>query len=169
MRHKIYNLDSKQTFLGIDLSDIMIGLITWMLGNFLSGEFLSPRLQTLVTVILIGLVLTLWRTTKDKFPPGFFRHLLAWATEANTYRVGPDTKARPAVVDHQQVMGFLLGEKGNREKLRSDRSKSAIGSLAVRRKLRHAVKLTPPPQSKPAEPVSSDAPSPKVIVSPDTQ
>lgn len=166
MRHKIYNLDGQQTILGIDTSDIMIGLITWMLGNFLSGEFLPPRLQTLVTVVLIGLVLTLWRTTKDKFPPGFFRHLLAWATEANIYRVGPDTKARPAVVNHQQVMGFLLGERRSREKLRARRTEPTQGSLNVRHKLRHAVKLTPPPQSQYAEPVPSDAPSPKVTVSP---
>ena len=168
MRHKIYNLDGQQTILGIDLSDIIIGLITWMLGNFLVGEFLPPRLQTLVTVIAIGLVLTLWRTTKDKFPPGFFRHLLAWATEANLYRVGPDTKARPAVVDHQQVMGFLLGERRSREKLRVRRTAPTTSSFHVRRKLRHAVKLTPPPQSKPAETSPSNVPTPKVNVNSDT-
>ena len=69
MQHKLYNLDSKQTFLGIDMSDIMVGMTTWMLGNFLAGEFLPPRLRMLAIFASVGLALTLWRACKDKAAP----------------------------------------------------------------------------------------------------
>jgi len=159
VQHKIYNLDSKQTFLGIDLSDIMIGLITWMLGNFLTGEFLPPRLQTLVTVLTMGLVLTIWKTFKDKLPPGFIRHFFSWVTEANAYRVGPDTQSRPAVVDHHQVLGFLSTEKKSREQLGSVRVEPAYDNLNVRQNLSHDVKLALPPRPAPVEDLQ-DAPLP---------
>ena len=55
MQHKLYNLDSKQTFLGIDMSDIMVGITTWLLGNFLAGEFLPPRLRMLAIFAGVGL------------------------------------------------------------------------------------------------------------------
>ncbi len=147
MQHKLYNLASQQTFLGIDLSDITVGLTTWLLGNFLAGEFLPPRLRLLAIFASIGLALTLWRVFKDKLPPGFFRHFLAWATEANAYRVGPDTKTRPAVVDHRRVLKFLEQEKRDRIQLSQMPSTAfSSGNAAVRPSLKHTLRLTPPPR-----------------------
>ncbi len=165
MQHKLYNLDSKQTFLGIDMSDIMVGMTTWMLGNFLAGEFLPPRLRMLAIVASMGLALTLWRAFKDKLPPGFFRHLPAWASEANAYRIGPDTKARPAVVDHQKVLGFLEEEKRTRLRLGQMPVKaSESGNTEVRPNLKHTVRLTPPPRTELVQD-AQDAPlAPKVSV-----
>lgn len=165
MQHKLYNLDSKQTILGIDLSDIMVGITTWMLGNFLAGEFLPPRLQMLTVVVTMASALTLWRAFKDKLPPGFFRHFLSWATEANAYRIGPDTKARPAVVDHRRVLGLLETEKRDRSRISRMPPKLSPGTLTdVRPNLSHAVRLTPPPQSAPMEAAKDDPPTPKVSV-----
>jgi len=158
VQHRLYNLASKQTFLGIDMSDIMVGMTTWMLGNFLAGEFLPPRLRMLAIFISMGLALTIWRTFKDKLPPGFFRHLYAWASEANAYRIGPDTKARPAVVDHKRVLGFLEEEKRSRKELGKAPAKPPPGSVAdLRPELRHPIKLTPPPQPGPIQ-AAQDAP-----------
>lgn len=158
MQHKLYNLAGQQTFLGIDLSDITVGLTTWLLGNFLAGEFLPPRLRLLAIFAAIGLALTLWRVFKDRLPPGFFRHFIAWTTEANAYRVGPDTKARPAVVDHQRVLGFLEQEKRDRLRLSRTPDKALLGgNTALRPNLKHAVRVTPPPRPAPAE-VAKDAP-----------
>jgi len=165
VQHKIYNLDSKQTFLGIDISDIMVGITVWMLGNFLAGEFLPPRLRMLAIVGSMGLALTLWRTFKDKLPPGFFRHLHSWVTEANAYRIGPDTKARPAVVDHQRVLGLLETEKKDRSRISRMPPKLTPGVLTdVRPNLSHAVQLAPVPQPAPAEAVQDTPLTPKVSV-----
>ena len=165
MQHKLYNLDSKQTFLGIDLSDIMIGITTWMLGNFLAGEFLPPRLRMLAIFAGVGLALVIWRAFKDKLPPGFFRHLPAWASEANAYRIGPDTKARPAVVDHQRVLGFLAEEKKTRLRLGVMPVKEIPGgNTEVRPNLKHTVQLTPPPRPAPVQDAPDASVTPKVSV-----
>lgn len=165
MQHKIYNLDSKQTFLGIDLSDIMVGITVWMLGNFLAGEFLPPRLQMLAIVGSMGLALALWRAFKDKLPPGFFRHLRSWVTEANAYRIGPDTKAKPAVVDHQRVLGLLEKEKKDRSRISRTPPRLTPGALTdVRPNLSHAVNLALVPQPAPAEAVQDTTLTPEVSV-----
>jgi hypothetical protein len=168
MQHKLYNLDSKQTFLGIDMSDIMVGMTTWMLGNFLAGEFLPPRLRMLAIFASMGLALVIWRAFKDKLPPGFFRHLPAWASEANAYRIGPDTKARPAVVDHQRVLGFLEQEKKDRLRLSRMPAKEVPSrNTEVRPNLKHTVQLTPPPRPAPDEVAQDTSLTPKVGVGSD--
>lgn len=167
MQHKLYNLDSKQTFLGIDMSDIMVGITTWMLGNFLAGEFLPPRLRMLSIFASVGIALTVWRALKDKLPPGFFRHLQAWASEANAYRIGPDTKARPAVVDHQRVLSFLEQEKKDRTQLSRVSAKvSARTNDEVRLGLQHTVQLTPPPRTPVVSVVKDSSPTPRITVHP---
>ena len=165
MQHKLYNLDSKQTYLGFDMSDIMVGMTTWMLGNFLAGQFLPPRLRMLAIFASMGLALVIWRSFKDKLPPGFFRHIQAWASEANAYRIGPDTKARPAVVDHQRVLGFLAEEKKNRLRLGMMPVKEIpSGNTEVRPNLKHTVALTPPPRPAPDEVAHDAPPTPRVSV-----
>ena len=165
MQHKLYNLDSKQTFLGIDMSDIMVGMTTWMLGTFLAGEFLPPRLRMLAIFASMGLALTIWRAFKDKLPPGFFRHLPAWASEANAYRIGPDTKARPAVVDHQRVLSFLEQEKKDRSRIRRmPVMASRSGNAEVRPNLQHSVQLTPPPRPESVQVAQDASLTPKVSV-----
>jgi hypothetical protein len=163
VQHKLYNLDSKQTFLGIDMSDIMVGMTTWMLGNFLAGEFLPPRLRMLAIFAAMGLALTMWRAFKDKLPPGFFRHLPAWASEANAYRIGPDTKARPAVVDHQRVLSFLEQEKKDRSRI-IRMPVEASGNAEVRPNLQHAVQPTPPPRPESVRAAEEATLTPKVGV-----
>jgi len=167
VQHKLYNLDSKQTFLGIDMSDIMVGITTWMLGNFLAGEFLPPRLRMLSIFASVGIALTVWRALKDKLPPGFFRHLQAWASEANAYRIGPDTKARPAFVDHQRVLSFLEQEKSDRTQLaRVSAKASAKTNGEIRPRLQHTVQLTPLPRT-PGESVEEDStPATRITVHP---
>ena len=165
MQHKLYNLDSKQTFLGIDMSDIMVGMTTWMLGNFLAGEFLPPRLRMLAIFAGVGLALTIWRSFKDKLPPGFFRHIQAWASEANAYRIGSDTRARPAVVDHQRVLGFLAEEKRTRMRLSQMPARAPeSGNTEVRPSLKHTLRLTPPPRPAPVQDAHDASLTPKVSV-----
>ena len=165
MQHKLYNLDSKQTILGIDLSDIMVGITVWMLGNFLAGEFLPPRLQMLTIVVTMAFALTVWRAFKDKLPPGFFRHFLSWATEANAYRIGPDTKARPVVVDHQRVLGFLAEERKTRLRLSQMPARAPESrNTEVRPNLQHTIQLTPPPRPAPVQVAQDATPTPKVSV-----
>ena len=149
------------------MSDIMVGITTWMLGNFLAGEFLPPRLRMLSIFASIGVALTVWRAVKDKLPPGFFRHLQAWASEANAYRIGPDTKARPAVVDHRRVLNFLEREKKERTRLGNLPTKPpARSNTEVRPKLRHDVQLTPPPRAAVVTVVKDTAATARVTVSP---
>lgn len=165
MQHKIYNMDTSQTYLGIDMSDIMLGLLVWTVGNFLTGEFLPPRLQTLVTVCAIGLSMVIWRGTKDKLPPGFFRHFMAWATEANIYKLGPDTKSRPAVVDHKRVLAFLEEEKTNRSRITRKLPKDLTTGVAdLRPNLQHTVSLVPSPEPAATPPLQTEKPTPRVTV-----
>lgn len=149
------------------MSDIMVGITTWMLGNFLAGEFLPPRLRMLSIFASVGIALTVWRALKDKLPPGFFRHLQAWASEANAYRIGPDTKARPAVVDHQRVLSFLEKEKKDRTQLSRVSAKvSARTNDEVRLGLQHTVQLTPPPRTPVVSVVKDSSPTPRITVHP---
>ena len=158
-------MDTSQTYLGVDMSDIILGLLVWTVGNFLTGEFLPPRLQTLVTVCAIGLAMVIWRSTKDKLPPGFFRHFMAWATEANIYKLGPDTKARPAVVDHQRVLAFLDEEKKNRSRISRRLPRDFTTSVAdLRPNLQHTVSLVPSPEPAAPPPVQADKSTPRVTV-----
>jgi hypothetical protein len=113
----------------------------------------------------MGLALVIWRSFKDKLPPGFFRHIQAWASEANAYRIGPDTKARPAVVDHQRVLGFLEREKKDRLRLgRMPAKESISGNMEVRPNLQHTIKLTPPPRPEPVQVAQDATLTPKVGV-----
>lgn len=115
MQHRIYNLTGGQTVLGIEMSDIALGIFTWLIGNFLYGELLHPRLAMIATILTIAGVVTCWRLFKDRLPPGFFRHFIPWVTEANVYRIGIDRTHRPAVVDHQRVLAHLEHERNHRK------------------------------------------------------
>jgi hypothetical protein len=136
MRHRLYNLHGPQTFLGIELSDILLGAVAWMFGNFINNKLFPARLSMLITILSVAAVVFTWRALKDKLPPGFFRHFSSWASEANTYIVGIDRTARPAVVDHQRVLGHLKEEKAEKKR----RSKQAANvNPHIRPKLKHPV------------------------------
>ena len=113
----------------------------------------------------MGLALVIWRAFKDKLPPGFFRHFIAWATEANAYRIGPDTKARPAVVDHQRVLGFLAEERKTRLRLSQMPAKTPESmNTEVRPSLKHTIRLTPRPRPAPVQDAHDASVTPRVSV-----
>lgn len=134
MKHRIYNLTGGQTVLGIEMSDIAIGIFTWLIGNFLYGEILHPRLAMIATILTIAGVVTCWRLFKDRLPPGFFRHFMPWVTEANVYRIGIDRTHRPAVVDHRRVLAHLQEERSLRKETLRRPSDDASGT-----RLKHGI------------------------------
>lgn len=136
MRHRLYNLSGGQTFLGIEMSDIVLGMVTWLFGNFINEKLFSARLSMLVTILSVTAVVFTWRAFKDKLPPRFFRHFSAWASEANTYSVGIDTTVRPAVVDHKRVLGYLKQEKAEQT---SQRAAGSSANPYLRPDLTHPV------------------------------
>lgn len=98
MQHRAYRLRTPVMLLGLELPDWLVIALTWLVTKQLAGSLLGARLSLLAALAGTFLVFRAWRRARDRAPDKLAAHLLAFLTEATTYRVTPDTRNAPLVV-----------------------------------------------------------------------
>ncbi len=98
LRHRVYRLKSKVSLLGLELIDWFVILVSWLLFKQGMTAPLGSRLSLLVAAIGTFLVFRLWQRVKDNVPERYAAHLMAWLTEADVYRLGPDIYNAPLII-----------------------------------------------------------------------
>ena len=98
VRHRVFRLKSKVSVLGLEFTDWVVVLLSWLILKQLLATPLGDRLSLLVAAIGTFLVFRLWQKVKDVMPDKYPLHLMAWLTEADVYRLSPDLKNVPLVV-----------------------------------------------------------------------
>lgn len=96
----------------MEIDDWLLLLGGWIITLQLTGLFMGPRLRLVVATFISGMAFLVYRRAKDRLPRQFFRHLLGYVVEADTYRVTPDDRNIPYVVelglpeeDHDKAAG----------------------------------------------------------------
>lgn len=103
MKHRLYKLESKFTFMGMSWFDWGIILGAFIFSLQVLGVFFGPRMKPLVALVVTALVYWLWHLVRDRVPDKFGEHFLAWLGEPEIYRCVPDTRNMPLVVDFEQL------------------------------------------------------------------
>jgi hypothetical protein len=102
MKRRIYKLKTNFTILGLEAGDWGILFATFVITlNLLQN--LGSRLSLLIAVICTALVFFVWHLVKDKVPEKFTTHLFGWLGEPEVYKLVPDTKNVPLVVNFSEV------------------------------------------------------------------
>jgi hypothetical protein len=102
MKRRIYKLKTKFTLLGLEPSDwaLLFGTFVVTLNFF---QNLGSRVSLLLALVLTTLAFIVWNLVKDNVPEHFTKHLLGWLGEPEVYKVVPDTKNVPLVIDFEEV------------------------------------------------------------------
>jgi hypothetical protein len=103
MKRRIYKLQTNFTLLGLDATDWGILFATFVITLNFFKNTLGQRAALLISLISTALVYIVWHLVKDKVPENFMKHLLGWLGEPEIYKVMPDTKNVPLVVDFSEV------------------------------------------------------------------
>ena len=103
MKHRLYKLESKFTFMGLSPLDIGVLLGTFILSIQILGIFVGPRLKLFLVLIITAFVFWAWNLVRDRVPDKFGEHFLTWLGEPEVYRCVPDVDNMPLVVDFEQV------------------------------------------------------------------
>ena len=98
VRHRVFRLKSKVSLLGLELTDWVVVLVSWLILKQILAAPLGDRLSLLIAAIGTFLVFRLWQKVKDVMPEKYPMHLMTWLTEADVYRLSPDLKNVPLVV-----------------------------------------------------------------------
>ena len=92
--------------MGLELTDWFVILLSWLVCKQFFSSFLGVRTSLLTAIIATFLVFKVWQRIKDNVPDKYASHLAGWLSEADIYRVGPDTKNVPLVV-HPEAMADI--------------------------------------------------------------
>lgn len=111
MRHPIYNLEGKASFWGVAYGDWLMFIFAFGLSLRLLS-FLPPRPKLLFGAVLTGLFAWYYISLKDRMQPRFYTHFANWSGEAEVYRVAPDPKNVPLMVDAKKVGGLMGSQHG---------------------------------------------------------
>jgi hypothetical protein len=103
MKRRIYKLNTTFTLLGMDAADWAIIFGTFIVTLNLFNSTLGNRASLLISVICTALSYFVWHLVKDKVPEKFSTHLLKWLAEPEVYKIVPDTKNVPLVVNFEEV------------------------------------------------------------------
>jgi hypothetical protein len=112
--------------LGMDAADWAIIFGTFVVTLNLLRAPLGPRASLLLSLVCTALSYFVWHLVKDQVPEKFSTHLLKWLAEPEVYKIVPDTKNVPLVVDFEEVQrSRKTKETGNKRwKLPSGRRDS---------------------------------------------
>lgn len=99
MHHRVYKLTHGVSLLSLRPQDIVVLLFSIILGLNVVGALFPGRLRLVVAGAFIFLVFKVWQGLRDRLPDKFFLHLFRWLSEPEVYRVRPDNRAIPLVVD----------------------------------------------------------------------
>ena len=114
LRHRIFRLKSKVSLLGLELTDWVIVLVSWLVLKQGLSDPLGDRLSLLVAALGTFIAFRLWQQVKDVMPDKYPFHLMSWLTEADIYRLSPDLKNAPLLV-HPEALKKYPPEKSVRE------------------------------------------------------
>ncbi len=103
MKRRIYKLQTNFTLLGLDAADWGILFATFVITLNFFRNTLGQRAALLISLIATALVYLIWHLVKDKVPENFMKHLIGWLGEPEVYKIVPDTKNVPLVVDFEEV------------------------------------------------------------------
>jgi len=98
LRHRVFRLKSNVSLLGLELTDWLVVLVSWLVLKQGLSDLLGSRLSLLAAALGTFLVFKLWQRVKDRMPGKFAPHLMTWLTEADVYRSVPDLENTPLVV-----------------------------------------------------------------------
>ena len=110
MKHRLYKLESKFTFMGMSWFDWGVVLGTFIFSIQVLTVLVGPRLKLLLAVAVTALVYFVWHLIKDRVPDKFGEHFITWMGEPEIYKCVPDTQNVPLVVDPEQVRSVKHGE-----------------------------------------------------------
>jgi hypothetical protein len=110
MKRRIYKLKTKFTLLGLEPGDwaLLFGTFIFSLNFF---QNLGNRISLLLALVLTALVFVIWNLVKDNVPEHFTKHLFGWLGEPEVYKVVPDTKNVPLVIDFNEVRASKPSKK----------------------------------------------------------
>ncbi len=94
----MFRLDTALSLMGLEVDDWVVILASWTLALQAFGLVLAPRPRLLFATVVAGVGFLLYRRLKDRVPRRFFRHLMGYLKEADTYRAIADTQNVPSVV-----------------------------------------------------------------------
>jgi hypothetical protein len=125
MKRRIYKLSTKFTMLGMDAGDLGVLFGTFVVTlNFFQN--LGSRLSLFLAIVCTALVFFVWHLVKDKVPDKFMNHLFSWLGEPEVYKIVPDTKNVPLVVDFKQMNARQLTarqiNKGNKRMTKQEKN-----------------------------------------------
>jgi hypothetical protein len=103
VRRRIYKLSTKFTLLGLEGADFGILFATFVVTINFFKNTLGQRTALFLSLAATALVFFVWHLVKDKVPDKFMTHLFGWLGEPEVYKVVPDTKNIPLVVDFNEV------------------------------------------------------------------
>jgi hypothetical protein len=103
MKRRIYKLKTTFTLLGMDPIDWGVTIGTFIISVNWFQAVLGDRTALLLSLVLTAFVYFVWYLFKDKVPENFMTHLLSWLGEPEVYKVVPDTKNIPLLVDFNEV------------------------------------------------------------------
>ena len=109
MKHRLYKLESKFTFMGMSWFDWGVILGTFIFSIQILTVLVGPRLKLLLALLVTALVYFVWHLIKDRVPDKFGEHFVTWMGEPEIYKCVPDTQNVPLVVDHEQVRSAKSG------------------------------------------------------------
>lgn len=98
--HRIYRqIDQPLHLMGVEPEDVFIlagaFIICSRLARIIAVAVGVLRLQFLLALLASALLFYLWRRFRVGRPRYFFRHLLVYLSEPDTYRVTPDDEIIP--------------------------------------------------------------------------
>jgi hypothetical protein len=139
MKRRIYKLKTTFTLLGMEAGDWAIIFGTFVVTLNVFQNTLGSRLALFLSVVCTAIVYFIWHFVKDKVPEKFSAHLFGWLGEPEIYKVVPDTKNVPLVVDFKEVQR-LSKKSSDAKKLDAARKTKVVknpgdkNNLAVRRR-----------------------------------
>lgn len=103
MKRRIYKLKTKFTLLGLEGVDWGILFATFVLTLNFFRNTLGQRTALLLSIVATACVFFVWHLVKDHVPEKFSTHLFTWLGEPEVYKVVPDTKNVPLVVNFEEI------------------------------------------------------------------
>ena len=103
MKRRIYKLTTKFTLLGMEAVDWAIIFGTFVVTVNVFSNTLGSRLALLLSIVCTALVYFVWHLVKDNVPEKFSEHLFKWLAEPEVYKIVPDTKNVPLVVNFEEI------------------------------------------------------------------
>jgi len=86
------------SLLGLEFEDWLVLMLSWTVVRTVVRMFVPPRLLLVASAAVTGLLIAAYVNLKQAKPRGFFRHLLAFLSEPDVYRVTPDPWNVPCVL-----------------------------------------------------------------------